>query len=95
MNHRVSASKSTGLCLYAWQPIRLKWRGFPGRKGFRVVYFQTPAYKAMASEEEIRALCARVVKAQGREFEDAISELQAALEARFSRGDESVGDERG
>lgn len=36
-----------------------------------------------STDQEVRALCARVVAAQGAEFEGAIVALQAALRERF------------
>lgn len=42
----------------------------------------------MPSDEEIRLLCARVVNARGKDFEKAIAELQSAIEARLTTGDE-------
>lgn len=42
----------------------------------------------MPSDEEIRLLCARVVNAQGKDFDEAIAELQSAIEARLKNGDE-------
>ncbi|HLW54064.1 MAG TPA: hypothetical protein VKW06_14600 [Candidatus Angelobacter sp.] len=38
----------------------------------------------MATDEEIRLLCARVVKASGKEFDAAIAELLSAIEKRLS-----------
>lgn len=47
----------------------------------------------MASDEEIRALCARVVKARGQEFDAAISDLQSAIEQRLTEGKEPPTDD--
>lgn len=42
----------------------------------------------MPSDEEIRALCARVVKAEGHELDAAIEDLQSAIEQRLTGKDE-------
>lgn len=42
----------------------------------------------MPSDEEIRSLCARVVKAQGKDFDTAIADLQSAIEARLAAGED-------
>jgi len=44
----------------------------------------------MPTDEEIRALCARVVAAQGgKEFDDAVSNLQLAIEQHMADQDGS------
>lgn len=43
----------------------------------------------MPSDEEIRLLCARVVNARGMDFDKAIAELQSAIEARLTNGDDA------